>query len=505
MSDQLYIHLLRYALSRITPAAVGVLTLTMFTSYLAPVEYGTAAVFLSTCAIAVAIFFSYIQNSTLRYWSRFEGEGRLNILAGTIITLFVFSVVLLATIMLLDFFLLHLIDVKFRIYVYFVFSTTAIAGKLLLMDVARARLKPDEFRYIAIGSSLLLFGLGAGFLTLGFGYESMILAQIGSDIAPSLYLAMQLRRVVRPSRFDWTVAAQCFSYGLPLTGVTVMNSGLYSGSRILVLMLTGPAAAGIYAAAYDLGQRLVTVSVQVVNLASWPLIVREYDLGHTDNVRILFQNNLALLAAFGIPAVVIAGVGGDDLAKLVLGQQFAAEAITILPYVAIATFLGRFKVNHLDFGFMLHERTQSQMLPILIMTTLGLGLTWLFVPHQGTLGAAQAVLLAYAVGAILSWLLTRNHIHVLYLSNNLFITILGGILMALALAWSPTPTTRFSSLITLIIALVIYLITLFIFNFSGVRKFILCSLNHITLQGVKQLLTRKSKNLLNRPSDGDSI
>jgi O-antigen/teichoic acid export membrane protein len=115
-----------------------------------------------------------------------------------------------------------------------------------------------------------------------------------------------------------------------------------------------------------------------------------------------------LLAAIAIPGAIGLAVLAPSITGVVLPASYSAETGAVVPLIAFAVLLGGLKAYYFDFSFQLGHRTVGQLAAAFTAATTNLLLNLLWIPRLGSLGAAYATLMAYAVGLLASWALGRR-------------------------------------------------------------------------------------------------
>lgn len=272
----------------------------------------------------------------------------------------------------------------------------------LNLAVANARLTPT--RYAVLSSIKAIGGLSVAFalLVLGMGYLGPLLALFAALSCSPLVLRGQWRRV---SLVGWrgSIMRDLLAYGAPLALTFVMIVALDVADRFIIGWLMTPSAVGLYAAAYDLANQSLGALLNVVHLAAFPLAVRAFGAQGEDGARLQLQRNLVLLTAIALPATAGVVLLRDNIASTVLGVNVRAQASEIMPLVAIGVCIWGIKAYYLDYAFQLKKRLAIQIVPNAAAALINVLLNVILIPRFGLEGAAWATVAAYAVGALLTY------------------------------------------------------------------------------------------------------
>jgi O-antigen/teichoic acid export membrane protein len=146
----------------------------------------------------------------------------------------------------------------------------------------------------------------------------------------------------------------------------------------------------------------------IVNLAAYPLAVRALEERGEAAARQQVASNLTVLLAIGLPASIGFAVLARPIADLLIGQQFRAEAATLIPLIAVVALLRDIKAYYLDLAFYLSRKTIGQIWVTVAAVAVSIGLNLWWIPAFGILGSAYAAIGAYTVAFLLSALLGRR-------------------------------------------------------------------------------------------------
>jgi O-antigen/teichoic acid export membrane protein len=107
----------------------------------------------------------------------------------------------------------------------------------------------------------------------------------------------------------------------------------------------------------------------------------------------------------GLPALLGAAMLAPNIARVVLGAPFRDDGAQLLPWVALAAFLGGAMLFYSNLAFQLGRHTFGQLWAMLVAALANLGLNLIWIPRFGLLGAAWATVVAYGLGlAVGCWL-----------------------------------------------------------------------------------------------------
>jgi O-antigen/teichoic acid export membrane protein len=159
----------------------------------------------------------------------------------------------------------------------------------------------------------------------------------------------------------------------------------YKGDTLVLSFTRTQAEVGIYSAAYRVLEILITVPFMIAGLML-PLFSEAWGKGDKARLAHLTKESASALMFLIAPMVMGTLVLADRIMLLVAGPDFAASA-GVLRVLIVAT--GIIFMNVIYAHVVVAIQAQRQMLPIYILTALGIGVGYLFlIPRYGLWAAA---------------------------------------------------------------------------------------------------------------------
>lgn len=189
-------------------------------------------------------------------------------------------------------------------------------------------------------------------------------------------------------------------YGLPFVPLSVLGWLSHQADRYVLAALAGPAAVGLYVAAFSLGSRPILMANGMLSDLLRPVLFEAENRNDKRKSRHIFLIWLASVIGIGLFGIVGYWILGQWVISVLLAEEYRSGAHAILMWVGAAYALYGlvlvFQNRILSFG-------ESRRL--IITETAGAAGNILFalllVPQQGMLGAAEASAISFGIQLLL--------------------------------------------------------------------------------------------------------
>jgi O-antigen/teichoic acid export membrane protein len=458
-------HASHYLSSSMVSAAFGLLSVVVFTRALSDAEYGIYVVGTSTAGILSAILFAWIRLSVLR----FQSEGKTIDIRAT--ALCAYALAATASPLFLSAAALLTNASTTRILATAVF-TLGLGLFDISQEISKAQQKTRTFMTGAVLRACSAFLLCLASVAFGFGGIGQLVAAGAAYFLTSAVLSRSILSGPLAS-VDTTQLKRFLRYGVPIALSGLVYSFHAALDRLIVAGVLGEAAAGQYGAAADLVRQIILVPATSVASAALPLAVAAFAQGGIVAARPHLERSAELLFAVLLPATVGLALVSADVANLILGPDFRATAGAIMPILCFAWLFQAISQSFVHTSFHLAQR------PILLAchgaATLAINViaTIILVSRFAFVGAAFALVLSEACGALLGLMLTRFACPLPLVPAKLFRIAFGTAVMALllSLAAARMPVTGAVAVMLKICAgVAIYSVFVLAFDIAGMRR-----------------------------------
>lgn len=333
-----------YFLIKMFPALGGVLQITLLLKGLGAAGYGEWAELFAAASLMNALALQWIPKAVSRYGDADQQGGSLVLKQLMTVQLFMSCVVVLVSLCVAAF-------AKNIVPLCVALIAVGESYREAVLEAARTTFRKKQYAVITIGSTAYSLVLGA------LAYGSLINAQ-GVAIAWGAGLVVLSlayvggRSALATVSFEITLGYLRFGVPIALSGA--VGQFAYSGTRLFISSIYGKEALGVFAAAYDLLQRLLVSYMQVINSASFPLIRRAWDNDDLYQVNQLARSNVFLLA---FPTLSVVGALVIMWPRLAGFFGGGVSSYWMALFIGLGVVFNRLKTFHVDYFSMLNGRT----------------------------------------------------------------------------------------------------------------------------------------------------
>ncbi len=260
---------------------------------------------------------------------------------------------------------------------------------------------------ITLLQSLATLGLIILFVVTGYGLSGVVIATLSAAaLANVVAFAVTLRQTgLHTPKFADT--KKYLRWSIPM----VPNMGILwiinVSDRYLVSFFMGTTAAGIYSAAYSIGNWSY-FALFPLGIVLYPNVVKMYEEGHPEQAANYLKYGLKYLMMVSIPSAF----GLLVLARPLLNMLTSAEFVEGSPVVPLVAFGGVIFCLYQMGVYIIHVANKTHITVWLLGSSalLNVGLNVVLIPRMGMMGAAWATLAAYIVLGLLTLAVTRRYL-----------------------------------------------------------------------------------------------
>jgi O-antigen/teichoic acid export membrane protein len=385
-----------YILSKILPAAIGIVTTMILTWLLTPAAYGLYSLGIMMAMLTSSFFFDWLGLSMMRFFPRHHES---DVFLSSVILIFIALCGISFLACALVSFSGLMPDHHGLIWVC-LFGTWAYAWFEFAARMQIANLQPMHYFWMGLArnAGILVAAITAARLS---GNPRVILAMAfpAMLIAGLLYLPREVR--IKKDMLDLLLTRQIITYGWPIS-ISLILAGLSVIATGPILDgLAGHEALGSFNVAFTLAYNTIAMIGTGAGSATYPLAVKAVDSGDRELARSQLSRNCALVYGLLLPAAIGIGMLAPLITHLLLSPHYFEPCIRLIPWLATAALLSGLQANYVDHGFYLGKGTRLQTLVMAVMAASNIGLNYLLIPHYGYLGAGLAMSATAAIGLAL--------------------------------------------------------------------------------------------------------
>lgn len=409
--------------ANILSALLGLLSVFVFTRLFSPHDYGTYLLGVGFASVISVFVAGWFRNLILSGHAKDDGtDVRGLVISGYLICCLAAP---------MAYGLGRLVGLDASAALAAVVLALAIGLFELTQDLVRARLMALTVMKATLvrAASVLCLGVVIALLSpTGF------LLLLSSALAYLLAVLIQSRAawrgtVVKP---DVSALSAVARQGLPLTLSLTLLAVSSVTDRFMIANLVGAADAGKYVAGLDLVRQTLMMPAMSAAAAFFPLAVQIHAKQGDAAVRSHLAECVELLLSITLPACLGFAVISSHVANVVLGADFREVAVQAMPIVAVAVIFQVLTQQYLHASFLLSGRNSLYLINTASIIAANVILSYVLVRSHGTVGAAWARLGADAIGFVCALILSRWAFPVPIPLGRLALTMIAGLVMALA-------------------------------------------------------------------------
>jgi len=396
-----------YLPANLVQAAVGLLTIVIFTRLLTPDQYGYYALGFTVMTLAHTLLFTWNEAAMARFWAGEEIKGETRDHLATIYR--VWAVLLIALPVAAGLTLLWPMAPGLRIAAFA--GLAAILPRTLEKLFQERRRAAGEVRgavALDMGMTGGGFLLGAAMAWAGLGGAAPLL---GAGAAATICLVFVLPQEWAKSaggRFQPERARLYAAYGAPVALSLILGLVLSSTDRLLIAAFLDEAKVGVYHAGYSLANRTLDVVFIWLGAAGGPALIMALERGGPEAMRKAAREQSAFMILLTLPAAVGLAMVARPLAEILVGPQLRVGAAQVTPWIAASGFLAGMTTYYFSQAFTLARRTTLLLVAMTVPAIANIILNVVLIPRMGLQGALAATVISYGLGLVAYLILGRG-------------------------------------------------------------------------------------------------
>jgi O-antigen/teichoic acid export membrane protein len=429
---------LGYLPANLVQAAVGLLTIVIFTRLLTPEQYGHYALGFTIMSLVHTVLFTWNEAALARFWAADDIKGEAHDHLATIYRVWGVLVIALPV----------AAGLTFLAPIHGGLRWAALAGVAAILPRTLEKLFQERRRAagevrgsvaLDIGQTGGGFILGVAFAWAGLGGAAPLL---GAGLAAVLCVVFVFRSEWARSmggRFNHQRLQRYFAYGAPVSASLVLALVLSSTDRLLIATFLDEASVGVYHAGYSLANRTLDVVFIWLGAAGGPALIMALERGGAASMREAAREQCGFMLLLTLPAAVGLAMVARPLADILVGPDLRVGAAQVTPWIAASGFLGGMTTYYFSQAFTLGRRTGLLLVAMSVPAIANVILNFVLIPHFGLKGAMMATAISYGLGLVVYIVLGRGPMALPIPWSTLAQTSFAAAVMALVLSRLPSP------------------------------------------------------------------
>lgn len=458
-----------YFLARAGNGILSLATMATFTRILSPQEYGVYSLGMAIPTMASAVLFQWLNVAVGRFYPLHEDKPDMIM---TAVARGFWCATAIAALLFLAALPFHeTFGVKVSLYGILFLITVMLGRHTLALQMANTQRTPLRFGLLSWTRGVGAFLIGLALIQYGAGAQGALLGFLAGLVIAVLIFSPKLRLGLGFRSAGAHKSSDMFRFGLPMSVNFFAIVIVDVADRFMIGGLLGAERVAPYAVAYELVQQSIGPIMNVLFLATFPIIVQVLEVEGDESARIRLRSLGCGLIGIGLPAVFGLAVLSGDISEVVFGSSFRQDAAMIMPWLAAAIFLGCFKNYFVDVVFQLRHLSKYQGYIAAFMATVNVVLNLLLLPRYGVIAAAWSTFAAFAVGLLLSWLVAKTLFPLPSVGKNFLGAAVASVLMAIALYMLPLMNGVMWLLAKIVLGIFIYSALAWILNVANCRSY----------------------------------
>ncbi len=431
--------LIRYFPSAVIPPFLGIVSISVFTRIFTPEQYGCYILVNTIVLFLQMLFFSWLNQSSLRYYEKFKGS--LNSFFSTLYICFFILIIAISV-----FWYSGIVVFKeyfrqsslYSVLLWIPPLLVAQSGNRFVLSLVRARREGIRYSvHMSMSSVIRLLIPVILFVLYDMGCIDIF---IGVIIAGSYILIFETCRFykkfhVKIGHSDFNMVRKFIYYGAPLIGLSITNNILSSSDRFMIGFFLDASAVGVYSAGYQLAETGINILSYFLMMVFFPVIIKVYETKGQNSAKQLIHDLLIYYLILVTPALAGISVLSSEIVKVLLGNSFSPAA-GIMPAVSAGVFFLGLSMYY-NKSFELKEQTCYILVIAVLASLVNIILNIIFIPLIGLQGASLSTLVAYMSSFIFSVCLGRRMFRLIFPWRIAFRVALYCFIMCLVVAGLP--------------------------------------------------------------------
>jgi len=381
---------------------------------LGPNEYGVWVLFMVTTTIIETIRGGLLQNALIRFLAAEDKSEHHKITSASFTISGILSLICILLILGFGSILASIWKAPELTLIFNTYCITFIISGILTQFncILQANL---QFKSIFLSSFIMQFAFFT-YVAVCYSFNinisllNLVYVQIGTNITGALIAFLLVRPHLSISFKiypEWI--KKLFNYGKYAFGTSVSAILSVTVDQMMLGAILSPIQAGAFNVAVRI-TNLLDIPTNAVAVIVFPQSAKRMATEGKAGIKYLYEKSVGTLIALLIPGVLFLYLFSDFVVTLVAGTNYKDT----IPLLHITLLYCLFTPYGRQFGNILDSvgKTRLTFFVVLMVTSINIGLNYIFISRLGVLGAAYATLTAHIIGFFIGQSILRKELNV---------------------------------------------------------------------------------------------
>lgn len=381
---------------------------------LGPKDYGVWVLFMVTSTIIETVRGGLLQNALIKFLAAEEKSEHHKITAASFTLSGILSLACILLIIAFGNVLATIWKSPELLKMFNTYCLTLIISGILSQFncILQANLK---FRSIFLSSFTMQFAFFT-YVAVCYAFNihisliNLVYVQIGTNLTSALISYILVRPYLSISfkiYADWI--KKLFNYGKYAFGTSVSAILSVTVDQMMLGAILSPVQAGAYNVAVRI-TNLLDIPTNAVAVIVFPQSAKRMATEGKEGIKYLYEKSVGTLIALLIPGVLFLYLFSDFVVTLIAGNSYKDT----IPLLHITLLYCLFTPYGRQFGNILDSigKTRVTFFVVLLVTSINIGLNYIFIVRMGVLGAAYATLVAHIIGLYIGQSILKKELNV---------------------------------------------------------------------------------------------
>lgn len=409
-----------YVIAKGLPGIINFSAIYLFSYYLTQEEYGEYSLNLACVGFLNVLIFQWIKVGFARFYNKAETNQRD--FKSKIITTYL-VLILMLFVLFLPLYGYSVKGVQITYYLFFLIAFQSLYE--IILEIHRSSFNPKVYGYISLVKSITTVLLALClFLFFRQDYEVPILSLLVGFIIPLIFFGWKTFSDIKLRLLNLDELKLIFFFGIPFTLTALVDFVINLSDRFIISRYLGYGDLGLYSLSYDITFQSLTLLMVVINLATYPHIIKSYEEYGINRAKENISETLKTVYTICCLILMLSFTCSHDISKMIFdggSSELVSDIIRIISLASVCYFIRNFGF---DIVFHLESRTKFIFFNVLSGAVINVVINLLFIKSFGLVVAAYSTLISFFVCMIISIYYSRKIVIIDFPINKVFFSMI---------------------------------------------------------------------------------